>query len=57
MRKLPILMGLGLFFFFGFIAVQRGGESEAIATGSWGLSFPREGEAPTGNASAVRRLQ
>ncbi len=52
MRKLPILMGLGLFFFFGFIAVQRGGESEAIATGSWGLSFPREGEAPTGNASA-----
>ena len=53
LRKLPVLMGLGLLFFFGWIAVQRGGEPEAIATGSWGLSFPREGEAPTGNASAA----
>ena len=50
-RKLPILLGLGLLFFFGFVALQRRGEPEALPTGAWGLSFRSEGEAPLGNAT------
>ena len=57
MRKLPVLFGLGLLFFFGFVALQRGGEAEAIPTGSWGLRFPQEGQPPVGNADRQQLAQ
>ena len=57
MGKLPILFGLGLLFFFGFLALQRSGTPKAIQTGSWGLSFPKEGETPVGNATREQLAQ
>ena len=56
-RKLPILLGLGLLFFFGFVALQRRGEPDILPTGSWGLSFRQTGEAPVGNADSAQLAQ
>ncbi|MBQ8587150.1 MAG: polysaccharide deacetylase family protein [Oscillospiraceae bacterium] len=56
-RKLPILLGLGLLFFFAFVALQRRGEPDILPTGSWGLSFRQAGEAPVGNADSSQLAQ
>ncbi len=48
-RNLPMLLVLCML--CALVAVAYAKNEEAIPTGSWGLSFPNEGEPPTGNAS------
>ena len=51
-RNLPLLLVLCVL--TGLIVVACERNRETVATGSWGLSFPQEGQPPTGNTSSER---
>ena len=51
-RNLPMLLILSIL--SGLIVVACARNREALPTGSWGLSFPQEGQPPTGNTSNAR---
>ena len=51
-RNLPLLLVLCIL--TGLIAVACARNRAALPTGSWGLSFPQEGQPPTGNTSNER---
>ena len=51
-RNLPMLLILCIL--SGLIVVACARNREALPTGSWGLSFPQEGQPPTGNTSNAR---
>ena len=50
-RKKLTLIAIGVFCIFGIMATFFG---ESVPTGSWGLRFHTEGEAPEGSAGAAQ---
>lgn len=55
--KLAVVFAAVAVFVCGVWMVSGRGEAQAVAAGSWGLSFPTEGQAPTGNATQAALAQ